>query len=180
VQTQSLVEKRSTFWEYPSRRILKRRLPVLGTFAVLILSLFAAPIHAETAAATARPTPRPRYDISKEVTLTGSVSSVVKQPTRGMHLIPGSHLMVTTSSGTVDASLGRYAMKGKKPLSFTSGEQVRLTGVTQRTSTGKEVFMVRLVQANGHIYKLRNEHGFAYMPAARRDSAKSESKGGSL
>ncbi len=163
-------EKKSLIW----------RNVVLGTFAALVLCLFAAQIFAQPLTGTTRPTPRPRYDITKEVTITGSISSVVKRATPSMKMMPGSHLVVTTSSGTVDASLGRFAMKGKNPLSFTAGEQVRLTGVIHTTSTGKEVFMARLVQANGHIYKIRNEHGFAYAPAARKDSAKSESKGGSL
>ena len=145
----------------------------------LIVFSFATPIHAQTAAATTEPAKPRAYDITKEVTLTGTVSSVVKQTTRSMDLTPGAHIMVTTSSGTVDANLGRFAMRGKTALPITSGESVRVTGV-MKTVKGKDVFVTRLVQANGHIYKIRNEHGIAYAPANRSTSWKSESKGGSL
>lgn len=174
--TRLFTENKDRGWEDLSRQILKRS--VIGVIAALVLCLF-VPIYAQTTAATAKSTPRPRYDITKEVTLTGSVSSVVKKPTREMHLMPGSHLMVTISSGTVDANLGRYAMRGKGALAVSAGQHVQLTGVLM-TVGDKEVFVARLVQTNGHIYKIRNEHGFAYAPAARKDSAKSESKGESL
>jgi len=160
-------------------RIMSRRLPVLGILAILALCPFAARVQAQAAESAANPAAHRAYDITKEVTLTGTVSSVVKQTTRSMDLTPGAHIMVTTSSGTVDANLGRFAMRGKTALPITSGQSVKVTGV-MKTVKGKDVFVTRIVQTNGHIYKIRNEHGIAYAPANRSTSWKSESKGGSL
>jgi hypothetical protein len=169
LRTKLHAEKKSLMWKNV----------VLGTFAALVLCLFAAPIYAQSADAIAKPAAPRAYDITKEVTLAGTVSSVVKQPTRSTDLAPGSHIMLTTSSGTVDATLGRFAMRGKTALVVTPGESVKLTGV-MKTVKGKDVFVTRLVQANGHTYVIRNEHGFANAPATRNGAWKSESKGGAL
>ena len=141
------------------------------------LCVFVMPIHAQTAEVTTKPAVHLRYDISKEVTLTGTVSSVVKSPTREMKMVSGSHLFVGTKAGTVDASLGLFAMKGQGALSVKPGEHVQMTGV-MKTVEGKQVFIARVVQTNGHEYIIRNEHGFAYRPVAR--TAKSGAKGGQL
>jgi hypothetical protein len=155
---------------------MKWRFRILGPLA-LALCVFALPLHAQTSDVKTKPITHPRYDMTKEVTLSGTVSNVVKSPAREMNLVPGSHVFVGTKAGTVDASLGFFAMQGKGALSVQPGEHVQITGV-MKTVKDKEVFIARLVQANGHEYAIRNEHGFAYRPAAR--NAKSESKGGQL
>ena len=108
------------------------------------------------------------YDVSKEVTLTGTVSSVPHQPTPGMTW--GSHLMVETVSGRLDASLGRFGLEGKGALSVTPGQQIELTGV-MKTVRDKEVFVVRSVRANGKPYTMRNEHGIEVSPLTRERAA---------
>ena len=130
---------------------MKWRFPVLGPFAVLALCLFALPIYAQTAAVTTNSAVPHRYDITKEVTLTGTVSNVVKTPTREMKMLPGSHLMLATGSGKLDASLGRFAMRNQGVLAITAGQQVQVTGVVT-TVKGQQVFVTRLVQVNGHTY----------------------------
>src|SRR5271156_1279274 len=137
---------------------------VLGTFAALVLCLFAAPIYAQSADAIAKPAAPRAYDITKEVTLAGTESSVVKQPTRSTDLAPGSHIMLTTSSGTVDATLGRFAMRGKTALVVTPGESVKLTGV-MKTVKGKDVFLALLFRGNGHSYILPNQGALPTAPA---------------
>jgi DNA/RNA endonuclease YhcR with UshA esterase domain len=157
---------------------MKWRSSVVGPFAVLVLCLFATPIDAQTAVTTKTAVPL-RYDITKEVTLTGTVSSVVNRTTPEMKMVAGSHLIVETASGTVDASLGGFAMRGKDALSVTTGQRVQVTGVMQ-TVNDKEVFFTRLVQIDGHVYKIRNEHGFALAPVSPKSSANSGAKGGQL
>ena len=73
-------------------------------FAILVVSLNAADSDS-------------RYDVNKEVTLSGTVSSVLRKPAPGM--IWGSHLMVETAFGRLDASLGRFGLEGKDALSVT-------------------------------------------------------------
>jgi hypothetical protein len=157
---------------------MRRRSSVVGPFAFLALCLLAMPIHAQTAVTTKTAVPL-RYDNSKEVTLTGTVSSVVKRSSPETKMTAGSHLIVETTSGTVDASLGGFALRGKGALSVTPGQRVQVTGVMKQIRD-KEVFVTRLVQADGHVYTIRNEHGFALAPTARVRATKSEAKGGQL
>jgi hypothetical protein len=70
-------------------------------------------------------------------------------------------------------------MRGKGALSVTPGQQVQVTGVI-KIVRGNEVLLTRLVQASGQVYKIRNEHGFAIMPASRRGISRSKAKGGQL
>jgi hypothetical protein len=158
---------------------MKWRFAVSGPFVLLALSLFALPIYAQTSAVTTKPVAPPRYDITKEVKLSGTVRDVVKSPTREMKMVSGSHLIVETKTGEVDASLGRFAMRGKRGLSVTPGQQVEVTGV-MKTMKGKQVFVTRLVQADGHTYKIRNEHGFVRERVAVDGVTSSGSKGGQL
>jgi DNA/RNA endonuclease YhcR with UshA esterase domain len=157
---------------------MKWRFSVVGPFVVLALYLFAMPIHAQTAVTTKTASPH-WYDITKEVTLTGTVSSVVKRAGTEMKMMAGSHLIVETTSGTVDASLGGFALRGKGALSVSPGQRVQVTGVMKNIRE-KEVFVTRLVQVDGHVYTIRNEHGFVLAPVARERAAKSEEKGGQL
>ena len=140
------------------------RLPLIAgllvglLFAILVVPLNAHPGDFPTA-----------YDISKEITLSGTVSSVLHNPARGMNW--GSHLMIETASGRVDASLGRWGLEGKGALSVTPGQTVEVTGV-MRTVRDKEVLIVRTIKANGKVYTMRNEHGIAVSPQTRQLAAK--------
>jgi hypothetical protein len=157
---------------------MKWRSSVVGPLAVLGLCLFAMPIHAQTAVTTKTAVPL-RYDISKEVTLAGTVSSVVKGASPEEKIMAGSHLILETTSGTVDASLGGFALRGSGALTVTPGQRVQVTGVMKKIRD-KEVFVTRLVQADGHVFTIRNEHGFALAPSTRERVTKSEAKGGKL
>jgi hypothetical protein len=142
-------------------KTMKWRFTFLGAFVVLALCPFSSPILAQTAEATTKSSVILWYDVTKEVTLTGTVSSAVEKGTPGMKMLGGSHLFVETASGKViDASLGSFAMRGEGALSVASGEQIQLTGVL-KVIKGTEVLFTRLVRANGRVYKIRNEHGFA-------------------
>lgn len=136
-----------------------------GLFGMALLSLIASlsPVQAQTRAVETR-TAAPYYDVTKEVTLKGTVSSVVTKPSKGM--VMGSHLMLTTSAGKVDASLGTFGMKGKGALSVGGGEQVEVTGV-MKTLKGQQVFVARTVSVGSQVYTMRNKHGIPVSPQAR-------------
>lgn len=104
------------------------------------------------------------YDSSKEVTLTGEVLTVLRVPSQGM--IPGSHILLTTSSGQVDASLGRWGLEGSGALSVAPGQVIEVTGV-MKTLLDKPVFVVRTAQAGEQTYQIRNEFGIPVSPQAR-------------
>jgi hypothetical protein len=133
---------------------------IAGLLTGLLFAILVVPLNAEDSDS--------RYDVSKEVTLTGTVSSVLHKPAPGM--IWGSHLIVETVSGRLDASLGRFGLEGKGALSVTPGQQIELTGV-MKTVRDKEVFEVRSVKANGQTHTMRNEHGIEVSPQARERAA---------
>jgi DNA/RNA endonuclease YhcR with UshA esterase domain len=143
------------------------------------LCVSVVPLHAQTSAVSTKPVAQPWYDTTKEVTLTGTVTSVVKAPARGTEVMVGSHLVMQTNTGSVDTSLGKYALRGKGALSVTTGDRVQVTGI-MKTVQDKQVFVARVIITNGHAYAIRNEHGIAYLPAARKGTANSEAKGGTL
>ena len=91
-------------------------------------------------------------------------------------LLFGPHLLLATSSGKVDASLGRFALRGKTPLSVAPGKEVQVTGVMKMIKD-KEVFVARVVKVDGKAYKLRNQHGVPVSPLSRERAAQ---KGESL
>ena len=135
---------------------------IAGLLTGLLFAILVVPLSAYPGDVPAR------YDISKEVTLSGTVSSVLHKPAPGMTW--GSHLILETASGKVDASLGRWGLEGKGALSVTPGQQVEVTGV-MRTVRDKEVLIVRTVKANGKVYAVRNQHGIEVSPQTRKLAA---------
>ncbi len=158
---------------------MKSRFPALGSFVVLALCLLATPNHAQTAEGTTKSAVPPKYDVTKEVTLTGTVSSVVKKATPETQMLGGAHLIVETAYGKIDASLGAFAMKAEGSLSVSPGQQVQITGV-MKSVRDQQVFVTRLVQLNGHVYKIRNEHGFVVAPGPRKGVTEPAAKAGQL
>jgi DNA/RNA endonuclease YhcR with UshA esterase domain len=148
----------------------------LGALALLTLISPLTAVQAQTRAVETRHA-APYYDITKEVTLKGTVASVVRKPSPEM--IVGSHLLLTTASGAVDASLGRFGLEGKGALSVTEGQQIEVTGV-MKTLKGRQVFVVRTVKAGGQVYMIRNEHGIPVSPQGRERAGKSGFEGGQL
>ncbi|HEY6303348.1 MAG TPA: hypothetical protein VIX14_09805 [Terriglobales bacterium] len=145
---------------------MKRLSTGLSTLVIIIFFFISSllPAGAETAArATAAAGPS-RYDVSEEVTLTGTVSSVLTKASPGM--IVGSHLLLATPSGAVDASLGRFGLRGDDAVSVADGQQVEVTGV-MKAIKDKPVLLVRTVKVGSEVYTIRNEHGVPLSPQAR-------------
>jgi len=113
----------------------------------------------------------PYYDVGQEVTLSGTVSAVLIKPAPGM--IMGSHLLLATVSGRVDASLGRWGLVGNGALWVTPGQQVEVTGV-MKTFKDKQVLMARSVKVGDKVYWVRNEHGIPVSPQSRQRTAQKE------
>ena len=147
---------------------------MVGLLVSLLFAILAIPLSAQPATH-----PKPFYDITQEVTLRGTVSSVLTKPLPQM--IVGPHLLFATETGMVDASLGRWGLQGNGALSVVPGQPVEVTGVMKTLKGGQQVFIVRTVKADGQIYTIRNEHGIPVSPQAReRASQKTAQKGGSL
>lgn len=145
----------------------KPTLLIAGLLTGLLLAIVSVPLLAQ-------PVGEPAYDLSKEVTLSGTVSSVLHKAAPGMTW--GSHLLIETATGRVDASLGRWGLVGKNAPSIMPGQQIEVTGI-MKTLKDKEVFVTRTVKVNGKVYNMRDEHGVAISPQTRKRAAE---KGESL
>jgi hypothetical protein len=135
---------------------MKRSLMGFGALAAVAMLLMLTRAQAQTAARANAAQP-PRYDAAREITIAGSVDSLVAKPGPGM--LAGAHVIVATAAGTVDAHLGNYALKGPKALTFTPGENVKLVGVMTNI-LGRQVFLVRTVRTGSLVYEIRNARGF--------------------
>ncbi|HTU42412.1 MAG TPA: hypothetical protein VMF10_11945 [Candidatus Aquilonibacter sp.] len=155
------------------RRFTKPIRMVAGLLTGLLFAALVVPLGAQPARQ-----PHQFYDISREVTLSGTVSDVLAKATPAT--LPGPHLLFATSSGKVDASLGRFALQGKDPLSVAPGKEVQVTGI-MKTVRGKNVFIARIIKVDGKAYNLRNQHGVPMSPLSReRAGQKAAQKGESL
>jgi hypothetical protein len=141
------------------RRLTRPVHMIAGLLCGLLFAILAVPLGAQPV-----PKAQPYYDITKEVTLNGTVSSVISRAAAGMSA--GSHLMLATSSGAVDTSLGRWGLVGKGALSVAAGARVEVTGV-MKTFRDKEVFIARTVKVGGQVYTMRNQHGIPVSPQSR-------------
>lgn len=157
---------------------MKRVLAGLVTMALLSIISLLPPAQGQSAAATADSKRPFSYSVSDEVTLKGTVSSVLTKHEPGM--IMGAHLMVNTSAGMVDASLGAFGLKVKGVVAASPGDPIEMTGI-MKTMKNKPVFLVRLVKVGNQTYTIRNEHGFPVGPAAGdRSSRNTAENGGAL
>jgi DNA/RNA endonuclease YhcR with UshA esterase domain len=134
----------------------------LCAFVALTVTLLTPCSQAQAAESTAG---RFHYDVSREVTIKGTVLSLIKEPSAEM--VPGSHLMVATAAGNVDVSLGRFALQGRGALAVHGGEYLEVTGVTM-TLKGAPVFIARTVKVGEQVFLIRNEHGIGVSPQARQ------------
>jgi hypothetical protein len=141
-------------WEIMIRRGLKLFMPVLP-FAVI----FTVSAEAQTAA-SAPLAPRantmvPVYDLTKEVKIQGTIQKIDGFGTSGPI---GTHVLLETSSGALDAHLGFGAASSPKYLGIAPGQNVTVTGMME-TIGATNVLMARILTTPNHIFVLRNEHG---------------------
>jgi hypothetical protein len=144
----------------------------LCLIAALSISLLAMPLGANQ---LKRTVVTPQYDVSKEITLEGTVENLVKNPAPGMIL--GAHLLVSTTEGMVDAHIGNYVISGPHAASFASGQAVKLVGVMIEAN-GHSVLIVRTIETENHTIVVRNEHGFLVFPGSRPSLQAVSSTGG--
>jgi hypothetical protein len=120
------------------------------------------------------------YDISKDVSLQGTVLSF----TENSQTPPiGAHVLLQTAAGNVDVHLGDARFLHLSKLNITQGANVRFVG--QMSTAGKnQVFLARLVQVGAQVVVVRSVHGLPLGSAGLRankallTSAQAEQKGG--
>jgi len=169
------------------RHCLKQTIRVIAglitglLFAITVIPLNAQPLgsgaEVPAVSATTKAESHPFYDVTEEITLSGPVTNIVHGPSTG--LIPGSHILLVTGAGTIDASLGKWGLHGKNAPTIANGEQVTVRGV-MKTIRNKEIFFVRTMVVGGQTYTIRNRHGVPVSPQSRERGEKTVQKGVSL
>jgi len=153
---------------------MRKLLGGLGLLMLIVSLIAAVPVKAQTSAAAKKIETSRKYDAQSESTLSGTVQSVISNPTAGMLI--GVHLILSTSSGTVDADLGPFALKGSNPVSVGVGEAVTVVGVMM-TVRKSQVFMTGTLQTPQQTYTLRNQNGVPLLPSNGAPSSTPLQKG---
>jgi hypothetical protein len=96
-----------------------------------------------------------QYQVGREVTLVGTVSSVVENSKTGPL---GTHVMVQTASGLVDVHVGSAKYLEMNKLNLKSGDSVRILG--ENFTVGADtVFYARIVQDGTVAIAVRSTKG---------------------
>jgi hypothetical protein len=95
------------------------------------------------------------YDVTKEIKVEGSIQKIETGTT---DLPLGTHVLIQTAQGVVDAHLGSSTGANPSYLGITEGQNVTLVGMME-TFAGNQILLARLMTTPSHIFVLRNEHG---------------------
>jgi hypothetical protein len=147
---------------------------LLGLPMALAISLLAGPLYANESGAVKRTVEVSKYDVTKEVTVEGTIQSLIRKPAPGA--IMGAHLMVSTAHGTVDAHIGNYLVVGKYATPLAAGQSVKLVGM-MTTFNHQDVFLVRTMQSGSRTITVRTDRGFLVYPGAKTLAATSSTGG---
>jgi hypothetical protein len=151
--------------------------PHVGLYALAVLSLALLPplVHPQTAPAAANPASPFGYEITREVTLSGTVvSAPTKSSAKARH---ASQFLLTTSSLTVNINLGIFERR-ESAISVAPGKQIEVTGVMKNLN-GTQVLLARILKAGNQIYTIRNERGIPIAPQTKPRAAKKTVQNGS-
>ncbi len=156
-----------------------KKTPNVGLYALaaLSLALLPPPVHSQTAAVAAKPAVPLGYDITREVTLYGTV---VSAPTKSSaDAVNASQFVLATSSLTVNVNLGIFK-RGESAISVAPGKQIQVTGVMKNLK-GTQVLLARILKVGNRIYAIRNERGIPIAPQTKlRVAKKTAQNGGAL
>jgi hypothetical protein len=148
---------------------------LLGLLMALAISLLAGPLYANESGAVKRTVEVSKYDVAKEVTVEGTIQSIVRKPAPGA--IMGAHLMVSTAHGTVDAHIGNYLVGGKYGVPLPAGQSVKLVGM-MTTFNHRDVLLVRTMDTGSGTITVRSNHGYLVYPGAKAHLASAPLTGG--
>lgn len=135
-------------------RFLMRRAVVIGALTLSV----AAPLLAQPQGGGSGP----RYDLTTEATVTGTVESVeqIAGPGggRGRRGLGGTHLTVKASTETLEVHLGPTAFLNEKKLAIAKGDTLVIIG-SRVTVDGDRVFIAKEVKKGDSTWILRDATG---------------------
>lgn len=125
--------------------------------ALIVACVSASAAKAQTAVSPheGKNTMTSAYDLSKEVKVEGAIEKIDGFGPNGPI---GTHILIQTATGTVDAHLGFGPAAAPKYLGISIGEKVTVIGMVQ-TVGNSDVLMARILTTPFRIVVLRNEHG---------------------
>ncbi|HTU32465.1 MAG TPA: hypothetical protein VMF66_01530 [Candidatus Acidoferrum sp.] len=130
-----------------------------------LLAVIAAPLGAQTAPSRQTTnTMVPAYDLSKEVKVQGTIEKINGFGNNGPI---GTHILVQTASGVVDAHLGFGSAVSSKNLGISIGQNVTVVGMME-TVGSSSVLMARILTTPSRVIVLRNEHGIPIRSTTHR------------
>ena len=104
------------------------------------------------------------YQVGREVTLVGTVSSVVENSKTGPL---GTHVMVQAASGLVDVHIGSAKYLTMNNLNLKTGDSVRILG--ENFAVGADtVFYARIVQDGTAAVAVRSPKGMPLWKNGKR------------
>lgn len=123
----------------------------------LLFAILTVPLGAQAASESgARQGFGPAYDAAQEITVVGTIQSVVAKPAAGSPA--GMHLLVAGPQGVVDAHLGSFLSK-ETIAALQPGVPVQIVGATMSLQ-GKNYFLARQLTVGSRIVMVRSERGF--------------------
>jgi hypothetical protein len=140
---------------------------VLSALALCLMGAAPAKGQAPSSGALAtRNTMVPAYDLTKEVKVQGTIEKINGFGTNGPI---GTHILIETAAGTVDAHLGFGSASNPKQLGIAVGQNVSVIGMMEAVGSAN-VLMARILTTPSRIVVLRNEHGVPIRGVPRRSS----------
>jgi len=141
--------------------LTKNTRTIAGLLTALLFAILAAPLGAQTAPQSrAAQGFGPAYDAAHETILHGTIQEVVTKHAIGSPA--GMHLLVAGPQSVVDAHLGPFLSKETKEA-LQTGVPVWIAGATLSLH-GKQYFLARQLNVNGHTVTIRNTRGFLVHP----------------
>jgi hypothetical protein len=140
-------------------RLLQWRVGIVWLVGVLLLSTIAS---AQQKAQTV-PQRNLSYDISREISVQGSVISYSEISSAAPF---GPHVTLQTSSGVLDIHLGNARLLESNHFTLATGDTIRVLGESVPFGSGTQ-FLARVIQKGNQALVLRSPQGFPLRPAAK-------------
>ncbi len=103
-----------------------------------------------------KPAEAPKYDVSKEVTLKGTVEEVQKVPNPKGQV--GIYLLVKADNGTVEVRLCPNSFLDDMDVQFAKGDALTILGSKVKVED-KEVILAREIERGNNKIVLRDKNG---------------------
>ena len=145
-----------------------------GLSTALLFTIFTVQLGAQPASES-RPGRGfgPVYDAAHEITLSGTIQTVVTKHAKGSPA--GMHLMVMGPEGLVDAHVGPFLNKATREA-LQEGATVRIVGA-MTSQHGKSYLLARELTVGNRTITVRSEHGLlAPMPTAHHARSRGETE----